>query len=89
MRTARRSIGQLSGQQLKSTASPVDNDHFIDAGMMPADVLVEVAIAVFAGMFGAVLLRWVIPQRFTVRRLLLVTAAVAVFIAAYKALAPH
>ena len=30
MRTARRSIGQLSGQQPKTTASPVDNDHFID-----------------------------------------------------------
>jgi len=56
VRTARRSIGKLSGQQPKTTAAPVDNDPFIDAGM---------------------------AVRFTIRRFLLVTAAIAYALAAY------
>lgn len=57
--------------------------------MMPADVLVEVALAILAGMVAAHVIRWALPRRFTVRRLLILTAAVAAFIAAYKAWAPY
>jgi hypothetical protein len=46
VRTARRSIGKLSGQQPKTIATPVDNDHFIDAGMRSRST----------GMFGIVLI---------------------------------
>ena len=58
-------------------------------GMKPEQVLVEIALAVLVGAVGVVLLRWAIPRRFTVRRLLVLMAAVAIFIAAYKAWIPY
>jgi hypothetical protein len=57
--------------------------------MNPEQALVEIALAVLVGAVGMVLLRWALPKRFTVRRLLILTAAVAIFIAAYKTWAPH
>ena len=57
--------------------------------MEPEDFIIEIALAVFVGAVGAVVLRWAIPRRFPVRRLLILTAAVAIFIAAYRSLAPH
>ena len=70
MRTARRSIGQLSGQQLKSTAKPVDNDHFIDAGMdvpkrrMQPLVLAVCSVLLLAALPFLIVLASALEERF-------------------------
>jgi hypothetical protein len=58
-------------------------------GMPLEQRLAEFAAGIVVSV-GAVLLgRWAIPKRFSVWHLLVPTVAIAIFIVAYKALAPH